>query len=1388
MPQNILLKAKGLYSFANQLSSVPEGSLLEANNIVINRDGIIESRRGFSVYGTSLGGVSGNRCKQLMTYKDRILRHYGTTLEYDNGSGTFTSFSGSISETTTGLRIKSIEANGNLYFTTSDGIKKISVSSVNDLTSATVTNAGGIKALDGTVALNSNQGFFTQDSAIAYRVVWGIKDANNNLILGTPSERIILQNPIVPLLLTSFNGLLTDIDSMVTGQYIFTVTSANATAGATYTNNTQTFTVVTTITGGTTLTTTGTGAPLGSGTLTKTSGIGDATITFSSVSNTANTGVLNQSNYYSTLNLAASATASDTKIALQALSTKLDGDIIITENIAVSSVSVTSNVATLTFASSVATYFDTGDYIKISGFTLPNSIDMNGYHKITNTPATTITFNIDHVDFGAVSETATVQRLKYTIENFRVNDSLDIPVKTIGATIKNQRGYIQFAAPITSYLTVGDLVTISGFTGSTPTDLTILNGTSSVVLGIQKTTTADDTIQIGIITSDGAATLDSGGKITLEKSTKDLTLSDIPTTEQLESLQTYYNDIVAQLITEPDGIINTAIVFNPENAVTSSTADVTITIPDGVSTAHFYQLYRSPLQTSSGPNTLVDVGIPSDELNLVFEANPTNSEITAKTLTINDITSEDFRNGGTPLYTNPNSGEGIAQANEVPPLAKDITSFKNYTFYANTQTKQRKEINLLGVVNLIAGTSSITIGNAASSNTYTFDTTENVGTSKVLLSTTGTPSQNVDETARSLVRVINKTSSSFVNAFYVSGINDLPGRIVLENKTLSSGKFYVYTNEQSLPVAASFNPDLRPISISAISIANPTVVTTTATHNLTTGQQVLIVGTNSTPVINGVRTITVTASDKFSVPVNVTVAGTAGTIAIETSDNEVKPNRLYYSKVQQPEAVPSVNYIPVGPEDKRIVRIMALRDGLFILKEEGIYRLSGDVAPFTVTLFDSTTEIVSDDSAVALNNQIYLYANQGISRISDTGVEVVSRNIENLIIKLISPNYSNFNKATFGVAYSTDRSYYLYTVSSTADTNATQCFRYNTFTGTWSIFTTTNTCGIVNPMDDKLYLGAGDINYIEKERKDFSRTDYSDREYTKTILTGSINNTEITLNSITDIEIGDSLVQTQYLTIYQYNRLLKKLDMDSGITTKTYYSSLAASAGDDLRSKLDGLAARIDTDLVTGGTYAAAIVGFTSSFIDTQLAYNAIVNLLNASILLGYNNYPLSSGTVEQEIDIVDMNSSLNKIYTRYSYPFISGPITLFKHINTSVIWAPQTMEDPSLLKQVREATLLFENNAFYSANFSFASDLSPDFESNSFPVSGVGIFGSGIFGDETTFGGLGTSVPFRTYIPRSKQRCRYIKCGFSHGIARENFSIYGLSLTFEMSSTRGYK
>ena len=88
-------------------------------------------------------------------------------------------------------------------------------------------------------------------------------------------------NPTIQLLAPSVQRLTSGSGTYGLSYYFF-VSSANATAGATYTNNTQTFTVTTTIAAGTLLLCTSTGAPSSSGTLTKASGTGDATITFSS--------------------------------------------------------------------------------------------------------------------------------------------------------------------------------------------------------------------------------------------------------------------------------------------------------------------------------------------------------------------------------------------------------------------------------------------------------------------------------------------------------------------------------------------------------------------------------------------------------------------------------------------------------------------------------------------------------------------------------------------------------------------------------------------------------------------------------------------------------------------------------------------------------------------------------------------------------------------------------------------------------------------------------------------------------------------------------------------------------------------------------------------------
>jgi len=80
------------------------------------------------------------------------------------------------------------------------------------------------------------------------------------------------------------------------------------------------------------------------------------------------------------------------------------------------------------------------------------------------------------------------------------------------------------------------------------------------------------------------------------------------------------------------------------------------------------------------------------------------------------------------------------------------------------------------------------------------------------------------------------------------------------------------------------------VGTNSITAANPTVIRSadgaggsTENHNLKTGDKVFIRGSNSTPSVDGIHTITRVSANTFSIPVNVTNAGTTATITAFTA-------------------------------------------------------------------------------------------------------------------------------------------------------------------------------------------------------------------------------------------------------------------------------------------------------------------------------------------------------------------------------------------------------------------------------------------------------------------------------------------------------------------------
>jgi hypothetical protein len=1468
--QNVTLKAAGLYTYPNLLGAVPDGALTAASNVVIDREGVASNRRGFAVYGTSMGGVQETVAKQLMTYKGRILRHWLTTVDFDNnGAGSFAAISSNITEQSIGGRLKYLEANGNLYFTSNAGIQKVSAVTAQDITNdiasaqvltgnthttttingisststlafgmlvqgsgiaqgttivgipnstsitisqATtttvtalsitfifpiVTPAGGIEALDGIGTLNNSPGWFIPNSEVAYRIVWGITDANGNLVLGDPSDRIVVDNQLLSSTVSDYNQLIADLNVVATVSPITT------------TGNTHTNTIIDNIPSTTNLSV---------GMLVSGSGIQTNTTISSITSSTA-----------ITISLPATSTVvGDALTFRQVLNDPNFLDLLIPSNS--SSLAVYNALNTL--AQTLDTDLGEHVYFGLSGTItqiLPTvSITTTGNSTVSSATITNIpsTVNISPgmiINGSGIPLNSLVVSVP-TATSITINNT--IAVAQTGFTFN-----CMFNTEVTSPnhgLATGALITIAGTNCSpsidttTPIQITVINANTFTVPTV--TSTGGNT---GTWTQYPAAI--AQGFTTPP--------SDPATAAQLLLLQNYYNAIVNALNVDP-GISTYALSFIGgafSNSSQSATVTLTFPIPDGVTGAYFYQVYRSDMALAQN-QTLFSEITADDEMREIAEDNPTLAQLTAKTITFFDDIPESFRLTGANLYTNAISGEGILQENNIPPLAQDMALYQGSTFYANTVQKQSLLINLLSATNLLGQTLTVTSNGIAQIFTFVSEAQQIVSITTPVgsaFASTGTADSftlfsannlasyqfwfnvgTVTPPVASTAQLVEVTIASTDTADQVAGklfsaivgIGDFETVITGSTLTVQNTNVGFANAPVDSVTAAGFA-----ISVSVSGTGNnPATKSIGVSTAATPAQEIAATSENILYVINAQFNSAIQAfylSGPSDLPGQMNfeaihmgapyfyltssigsafspVLPATGTSV--SSNNTPAPNRLYFSKYQQPESVPLTNFQDVGPKDKAILRILPLRDCLFILKEDGIYQLTGNqISNFTVYPFDTSTKLKATDSAVVLNNQVYMYSDQGVVTVSSTGVSVISRPIENLLLPVIS--YNDYTTATFGVSYETDRAYLLWTLAKPSDTTATVCYRYNTFTTTWVSWPIDKTSGVVVPETNILYLGPSDINSIEQERKSYTRIDQADRQYTLNVPRNAINGIKLSLGGLFESATGDSLVQTQYLTINQFNRLCNMLDLDPGVTNA--YSTILAIPGANIRDSLTALAALLDTEPHPPWTeaYSSAISGFGSDFVSCQEAFNVIVTLLNDDSGTKFKNYAPSSGTVILESTIASTNVMSNTITLTYALNFIQGPIILYKAIDSLVEWAPHTFGDTSMLKKVSEATLIFDTMDFTQGVVSYASDLSPGLVPVPFPAEGSGVWNQFQWGG-CTWGGNGSSRPLRTYIPFNKQRCRFIVSEFEHNVARETYAIFGISLTWEPVSSRAYR
>lgn len=517
-------------------------------------------------------------------------------------------------------------------------------------------------------------------------------------------------------------------------------------------------------------------------------------------------------------------------------------------------------------------------------------------------------------------------------------------------------------------------------------------------------------------------------------------------------------------------------------------------LPPGLDDSYFIQVWRS--------SQVLTPAEPDDDLRLVYERNLNASECTNLVCLITDVVPDELR--GEFLYTNPNSGEGIQQANHPPPLAEEIALHKDRLWLG--RTTQPYEFNFkiiaIGGAGGMANLDRIIITSQSPALELTAGTDFTV-------STGGSASQNIMDTARSLVRGINAfASNTSVFAEYTSGPDSSIGEIrVYERKVNSAGPFQMFVDQRSGGAAwtmrSAFAPEFLPylpgigtaITFSLQRVANVVTATISSgnlTNALRAGDRVGI-GNPAGTFGAGPHTVTGVTATTFTYAETAVNAGpTAGFVFSITTDNiatasrEEAINRVHFSKAFEYEAFPRGDYADIGASDKGIIAMRVTRETLWVFKEDGLFRITGDdPATFDVERVDATLVAITPECVQPFAEALVAWTTKGVVMISESSFDIISGDISSLLRGYLEKDATlgtSLLSQCYFVVDEKDALLRLHLAGSSRDDAATvvgagEAMVYSAITKTWHHWSFPGalgppkplTHGVVNPFDRRVY-------------------------------------------------------------------------------------------------------------------------------------------------------------------------------------------------------------------------------------------------------------------------------------------------------------------------------
>ena len=422
--------------------------------------------------------------------------------------------------------------------------------------------------------------------------------------------------------------------------------------------------------------------------------------------------------------------------------------------------------------------------------------------------------------------------------------------------------------------------------------------------------------------------------------------------------------------------------------VTNSTGgtrnvSVTVTIPSNITTAYFYQIYRTRTSASSTTD-------PGADYALVYEAYPTSSEIAALSATITDVASSTF--GGPSLYTNQQQQTDL-QANYPCEAvvssagAGRLAAFADCLFASNYQPRSSLFITLLGTQS-INGLNAF----ATDSATHTNTTLDGIAAADWERLVVGMGVYGADIPANTTIQAL--PASGTVTLSQAATGTSTTSRTFGDILTIGGVDYYAYTSEnvanrQFQVYGSDVSSDIRNTCASLIRVFNQSTSNTIAYMRYLSGPDEL-----------PGRMIIYCRSDRASTYTVASTHGMAWTPNLTTAQtilSQGDPGTVLVSKPNEPQAWPLVAYITFAG-DTEVYEFSVLRGALLVWTNRGLYRITGSYGAFFTDLIDATAILVKGASTpslgtVVVDNVAYGLTARGLVAATETSTRIVSDNV-----------------------------------------------------------------------------------------------------------------------------------------------------------------------------------------------------------------------------------------------------------------------------------------------------------------------------------------------------------------------------------------------------------